>query len=349
MLDDDLRSLAPGLRRHDIVLGTSGDRPILLPPAGVRALLAGASASGKSTLAGGLIERLAAQAYQFLIVDPEGDYESGDHAVVLGDAKRQPLHEEIIDLLAKPEHNVVANLLGVPLSDRPAFFEALLGRVHELRTRTGRPHWIVIDEAHHLMPASSDQVSPLLPEFDAVLLITVHPDHLARAALAAVDTVIATGQSVGEILSTVPVARSAVPTTGELSLAAGEAVVRSTHLGGELIRFRVVPAAAERRRHRRKYAAGELGEDKSFYFRGPDGRLNLRAQNLTLFLQLADGVDDETWLHHLRLGHYSEWFREAIGDEALADEAARVEGPLDLDASQTRALIRTAISYTLPA
>jgi len=43
----------------------------------------------------------------------------------------------------------------------------------------------------------------------------------------------------------------------------------------------------KQKRHVRKYAEGELGEDKSFYFRGPEGALNLRAQNLSTFLQLA--------------------------------------------------------------
>jgi hypothetical protein len=38
---------------------------------------------------------------------------------------------------------------------------------------------------------------------------------------------------------------------------------------------------------------GELGEDKSFH-------LNLRAQNLAFFLQIAEGIDDRSWLHHLR-------------------------------------------------
>ena len=53
---------------------------------------------------------------------------------------------------------------------------------------------------------------------------------------------------------------------------------------------------AEHRRHSRKYAEGELPQDRSFYFRGPQGKLNLRAQNLMVFLQMAEGVDDETWL-----------------------------------------------------
>ena len=37
------------------------------------------------------------------------------------------------------------------------------------------------------------------------------------------------------------------------------------------------------KRHARKYAEGGLGEDKSFYFRGPAAVLNLRAQNLSTF------------------------------------------------------------------
>lgn len=42
------------------------------------------------------------------------------------------------------------------------------------------------------------------------------------------------------------------------------------------MRLRPIASRAEPRRHHRKYAEGELGEDKSFYFRGPEGRLHLR-------------------------------------------------------------------------
>jgi hypothetical protein len=71
--------------------------------------------------------------------------------------------------------------------------------------------------------------------------------------------------------------------------------------------------------------------------------LNLRAQNLTLFLQLVDGIDDATWLHHLRRGDYSRWFRDVIRDEDLAAEASRVERDPDLDARATRAAIHAAV------
>ncbi len=95
----------------------------------------------------------------------------------------------------------------------------------------------------------------------------------------------------------------------------------------------------------------ELGEDRSFYFRGPDGALSLRAQNLSLFLQIAAGVDERTWLHHLRAGHYSAWIRDAIKDVDLADEFAAVERDRELSADDSRARIKEAIDrrYTGPA
>ena len=50
----------------------------------------------------------------------------------------------------------------------------------------------------------------------------------------------------------------------------------------------------------RNYTQGELGKDRSFYFRGPQQKLNLRAHNLMVFVQIAEGLDDETWLYHLK-------------------------------------------------
>ena len=111
------------------------------------------------------------------------------------------------------------------------------------------------------------------------------------------------------------------------------------------------PAKIELRRHKRKYAAGELGEDKSFYFRGPEGRLNIRAHNLNLFAQIAEGVDDETWSYHLKRHDYSEWLREAVKDHAVADEIATVEGNTNLPPAESRARILETIRkhYTGPA
>ncbi len=107
----------------------------------------------------------------------------------------------------------------------------------------------------------------------------------------------------------------------------------------------------DRQRHSRKYAEGELGEDESFYFRGPDGALNLRAQNLALFVQIAQGIDDRTWLHHLRGGDYSRWLRDKIKDSELAEDVESIEKDEALTPSESRRRIKEAIErrYTSPA
>jgi hypothetical protein len=105
------------------------------------------------------------------------------------------------------------------------------------------------------------------------------------------------------------------------------------------------------KRHTRKYAEGDLGKDHSFYFRGPDNALNLRAQNLMLFLQTAAGVDDRTWEHHLRKVDYSAWFLDVIKDDELSKEAAEIEADHALDANESRKRIGDAVTrrYTAPA
>lgn len=75
-----------------------------------------------------------------------------------------------------------------------------------------------------------------------------------------------------------------------------------------------------------------------------------RTQNLELFSQIADGVDDETWQYHLRRHDFSRWFQQAIKDESLAAEASEIEAQSDLASRDSRAQIRAAIQrrYTTP-
>ncbi len=345
LLESDLVDLEPRLGRHEIPLGTAGEQEVRLPPYGMNLLLAGTSGSGKSTIATGLLERLRERDYQFCIIDPEGDYEEFEGAVVLGDSSRAPLVKEAMELLARPERNCVTNLLAVPIGDRPAFFDDLFAALLELRVRTGRPHWIVIDETHHLLPASWAP-TPRTPaeRADGLMLITVHPDHVAKVVLSSVDLIVAIGEEPARTLGRFAITLSEPgPPVAAERLAAGEAIAWWRRPAREPFAFRSIPPRAERRRHLRKYAEGQLGEDKSFYFRGADGRLNLRAQNLQLFLQLGDGVDDETWTYHLRQGHYSRWFREAIKDDALAAEVERIERTGDLSARESRARLRERV------
>ena len=136
-------------------------------------------------------------------------------------------------------------------------------------------------------------------------------------------------------------------------LPTGEAIVWTPGDAGGPRRIVSAVPRAERRRHIRKYAEGELPPHRSFYFHGPEGKLNLRAQNLQMFLQLAEGVGEETWLHHLRRGDYSRWFREMIKDDELAQNARAVEAEAagGSAAEDSLARIRALIEerYTAPA
>ena len=180
--------------------------------------------------------------------------------------------------------------------------------------------------------------------------MTVHPESIAPELLAAVATVVAVGPSPEDTFRHFAETAGIDPPSPFVAKE-GQAVMWCRTKAEPPIPFSVRASRVERLRHVRKYAVGELGPDKSFYFRGREGRLNLRAQNLQTFVQMADGVDDDTWRHHLAQGDYSRWMREAIKDDALADEVAAVEREPSPDASATRARIRSAIEqrYTAPA
>jgi hypothetical protein len=352
LVSSDLEELT--VARHRILLGIREDNTeVYLPVYGSSLLLAGTSGGGKSTLATGVLERLAEQGYQFCIIDPEGDYEGFEGAVVLGDSNQPPNVTEVMDLLSKPNQNIVINLLGVKLEERPSFFAGLLPTLLEMRARTGRPHWLVVDEAHHMLPASWNPASLTLPRaLSNMMLVTVHPEHVAVPALSLVNTMIAVGQTPNEtIYSFCNTVGHCPPDPLPDHLESGEVLAWFRQTEEPPIRFQITPPQTERRRHMRNYAEGELGEENSFYFRGSEAKLNLRAQNLITFIQLAEGLDEATWLYHLHQQDYSRWFREAIKDETLAEEAAEVEMMSNLSAIESRDRIKAAINrrYTLPA
>jgi hydroxymethylpyrimidine pyrophosphatase-like HAD family hydrolase len=355
LLEDDLARYDSRLERHAISLGcrTDNEKPVLANPHRNNIMVAGPSASGKSTAVSGILEQLAEHQYQFCLLDPEGDFENFAGALTLGTAKEIPDPKAVMRALEAPFQSVVVNLIDVPMADRPEYGAALLPQLLELRARTARPHWLVFDEAHHLLPTSWSPASNTIPTvLEATILITVHPDHVSVAALTAIDILLVTGKAPMETLRAFAKALGTSPPQGDdVDLKTGEALVWFRKQDGFPVRVRTTPGKAQRKRHLRQYAEGELSPPQSFYFRGPESKLNLRAHNLNTFIQLAEGVDDQTWIYHLQQGDYSRWFREVIKDDSLANDAAAVETNGSASPEETRRAIRDAIEtrYTIAA
>jgi HAD superfamily hydrolase (TIGR01484 family) len=352
LIATDLSRMQGRLGRNLVTIGLGPDgRPVTVPPYGLNILIAGPSGSGKSTVTAGIVERLIERAYQVCIVDPEGDYGTLPEVLTLGSPRYAVTVNQALAVLEDPKMNLNVNLLGISLADRPGYFGHLFPSLQAMRTRTGRPHWIVLDEAHHMLPADWGHVGKALPQrLGETVLVTVHPEHVAPMTLSLVDVVIAVGHSPKETLRAFADAAGQTFMWPEgLSYQSGHAIAWFPRSGKAPFPMRIMSGRVERIRHLRKYAEGDM-RDRSFYFRGPAGRHNLKAQNLVIFSQIADGIDEETWLFHLHRGDYSRWFREAVKDPYLADHAERIEQRQDLRPAETRGLMLSFIEgrYTLP-
>jgi hydroxymethylpyrimidine pyrophosphatase-like HAD family hydrolase len=322
----DFAGLPRVFRRYSVELGTTRTgRSLRVPVYGATLLVLGASGSGKSTLTGALVERLVERGYQVCVVDPEGDHAGLEPLVMVGSSAAAPSLEEIEPALTRATAGLVVNLVALKLEDKVRFSAELLAMVMRLRAARGRPHWLILDEAHHLLPAQgSPGVAALPADPEGFCLVTLGADLLTPAALAPVTHLYVVGADAPGQARRFAAARGlALPRGGEglWELREGEALATRV-VDGRLERprrFRVAPRRTQHRRHVRKYAGGDLG-DHAFHFRGPEGRLNLRAGNVMMFVAMARGVDAETWCFHLQRGDIAAWLRDKVKDPELADQ-----------------------------
>jgi hypothetical protein len=170
-----------------------------------------------------------------------------------------------------------------------------------------------------------------------VIFITAFLDRLHRGVLDAIDVFLALSENPSKIihefcdLIDAPHCELGPPADGEEHHAA----IWWKDRGAPFWLERIAPKS-EHLRHQRSYLDGEMEEDMRFYFRGPENELNLGVQNLRMFMQIAEGVDDATWEYHLRRGDYSNWFREVILDDDLAALAIRLGKDRNLSAKESR-------------
>jgi HAD superfamily hydrolase (TIGR01484 family) len=353
IIADDLRSWSDRLERHAVRIGKTGDgMRVSIPSFGANILVAGTSGGGKSTLTTGLMERFVDQNNQFCIIDPEGDHDGFEDAMILGSGKRPPSVDEVMNFFQNIDRSVIVDLLGQPLQERPSFFLRLLPKLIEHREKTGRPHWIIVDEAHHMLPGPWDfESQPFPKDLQRMVYITLEPDNLPPTILKTIDIIIAVGDQPEHIIENFcKAAEVPMPDVVPSTISKDQALVwMRTAMQPPVVVER--PAnRSQHRRHSRKYAEGELNPERSFYFRGPEKKLNLRAQNVLIFLQIAEGVDDETLMYHFREGHFSEWFGTHVKDNEVGEKMRQLEKEKDLTRDKLLERMHEIIeeTYTLP-
>lgn len=352
MLEDDLEFLDPVLQRHYLLLGDRYDgNPFSISPHGKGILLTGTSGGGKSTFTASFIESLLRSGRQFCLVDPEGDHEANLEGVVtVGDTTHPPVMDELMALLQKPGQSVNVCTLALTMEEKPGFLQQLLAALQPLIQRKGRPHWLLFDEAHHLAPVTADPGFFTLPQhFRNYVLITTNPALIHRAFLENTDLVITVGDNPEEAIRDFTSALELTPPVMDpVMLQKGEALVweKAGHAAPFLLRLNAPSKAIQR--HKRKYSRGDMGPD-SFYFTGPGKKLNLKANNLNIFMQMADGVDNDTWMFHLKRHDYSTWIKADVNDEELARLVYGIEEKEE-DPGVSRKKIRKLIEerYTGP-
>jgi hydroxymethylpyrimidine pyrophosphatase-like HAD family hydrolase len=216
LIENDLARTPPKRERRALSIGKDGNgNDVTLRPAGVSMLVTGGHGSGKSSFTRRVLERLCTAGYQFCVLDGRGEYLDFQPAVVFGTQENPPDPFEILTALEKPDVQAVVCLAAVLPAQRAAFFEKLKIELHALREKTGRPHWLVIDEAQELVPRMGDAIGDAGPLAENTIYVTSDPAAIDERIVAAVDVVAVRGaaarQSLESLAAAFPGDRPAEP------------------------------------------------------------------------------------------------------------------------------------------
>lgn len=324
--------------RHRIAVGwvaaTSG--PVTIPARGVNVLIHGDPHSGKSWLAGAIVERLVAARYAVCVIDPEGDYrvlsrmpgmawaEVGEPADV--DRALERLRQD-------PTESVVLDLSSLPHAAKVSVIGQALQSIRELRRLWGRPHWVLVDEAHYSLHPDGVEPDALGFEDRGFCLVTYRPSWLQDGLVRAVDVfLLARTTDASELAflsAALPPNDDGVEAVADVlaRLPRGEFLMVSRGAEGRagVLTFVAAPRQTVHVRHLAKYVDSEVPPGREFLFRRADGEVQGKANSLQSFRRLAAVASDDVLTHHAEIGDFSRWVYDVFADPELARQLRKVE------------------------
>jgi phosphoglycolate phosphatase-like HAD superfamily hydrolase len=323
--------------RHRVELGWAPGTgaPVTIPSRGVNLLIPGDTGSGKSWLAGALVERLHQQRYAVCVIDPEGDYHVLERlpGVSWLEVHDRASVERAIDRFPHDSSAcVVLDLSALRHPKRVRLIEVTLKLAGALRGRIGLPHWIVLDEAHYSLHRHGVSETAIGLERKGVCLVTHKPSWLRPSVLQAIDTFVLARTTAPEELSFL---REMLAGAGEPArraigvlpdLPSGEFVLIQPDGASDAMTFSPAPRETSHVRHLRKYADSQVPPHQRFFFRGPDGHVLAAADSLSAFREALPAVPEKVLAHHAARGDFSRWVLDVFSDRVLGHQIRKLEG-----------------------
>ncbi|MGE0361403.1 MAG: HAD hydrolase family protein [Vicinamibacterales bacterium] len=330
----DQRLPAVARPRRRLSLGHTEDgREFSLAVRGRNVLIAGDEKSGKSWIAGKLSEQLILLGYSLCVIDPAGDYralEALPGVTVLGGDDPLPTPYELLRAVQYPDRSVVIDLSRTPRAEAIEYGEATLAALNQLRRRTGLPHRIVIDHAHHfLIESAAHELLDL--EVNGYTLVTYRSSALPMEVIAATEVMLVTCESDPAEIERLRtrctgcerVTPEAWATVGRLAVGQAAALPITDEAGGMLRVFWTGRRLTPHVRRRVKYVDVPVQASRAFVF-SADGQVRV-ARSLRELVAALEGHDALDPGGYVRRGDFSRWVADVFGDRGLASELRTLE------------------------
>jgi len=323
--------------RHRIALGwgATTSEPITIPARRINVLIHGDPHSGKSWLAGALVERLVGARYAICVIDPEGDYRvlSRLPGVAWAEVSEGADVDRALDHLQHvPTASAVLDFSTLSHAEKVLLIERALRRIREIRRQVGRPHWVLVDEAHYLLHAGGIASDAVGLEDRGFCFVTYRPRWVRAAVIRVVDVFVLARTTAPDELAFLHSALPAVDGNEAVSAALsrlprGQFLIVQRDPGGRAtaVTFVAAPRQTVHVRHLTKYVDSHVPPGREFLFREAGGRVLGSANSLQAFRRVVAITPEELLAYHAERGDFSRWVRDVFADTELARQLGKAE------------------------